>query len=85
MAPAPFTALARIVKSHGLKGEVAVEPAANPVAVKLEREVPLDVGGDDRAWAQLLLAEAAEGVIHYLAGRHGAAGANCGTAQPCAQ
>ena len=39
-----------------------VEPAANPVAVKLEREVPLDVGGDDRAWAQLLLAEAAEGL-----------------------
>jgi 16S rRNA processing protein RimM len=29
MAPAPFTALARVVKSHGLKGEVAVEPAAN--------------------------------------------------------
>lgn len=29
MAPAPFTALARVVKSHGLKGEVAVEPAAD--------------------------------------------------------
>ena len=29
MALAPFTALARVVKSHGLKGEVAVEPAAD--------------------------------------------------------
>jgi len=40
MAPAPFTALARVVKSHGLKGEVAVEPAADlPFVLPLDLEV----------------------------------------------
>jgi 16S rRNA processing protein RimM len=40
MAPAPFTALARVVKSHGLKGEVAVEPAADlPFVLPIGLEV----------------------------------------------
>ena len=29
MTPGPFTALARVIKTHGLKGEVAVEPATD--------------------------------------------------------
>jgi 16S rRNA processing protein RimM len=40
MAPAPFTALARVMKSHGLKGEVAVEPAADlPFVLPIGLEV----------------------------------------------
>ena len=40
MTPGPFTALARVVKTHGLKGEVAVEPATDlpfvlPVGLEL--------------------------------------------------
>jgi len=40
MAPTPFTALARVVKSHGLRGEVAVEPAADlPFVLPVDLEV----------------------------------------------
>jgi 16S rRNA processing protein RimM len=40
MTPGPFTALARVVKTHGLRGEVAVEPATDlPFVLPVDLQV----------------------------------------------